>query len=101
MVEDVFQVKHARHLVVRTSRPAGIYQIVWIAEARILRSRETTGKPRWSAVAAMIRSGMSGTSALGTRRRAWAISASRGARTRRYFGSASVAINRSNVAGGM
>ena len=47
------------------SRTASVYQIVWIPTACRRRSRVTRGKRRWRAVAAMMRSGMSGTMSRG------------------------------------
>jgi len=50
---------------IELERATSCYQIVWIPAAWRLRSRVTSGRPRCRAVAAMMQSGMSGTTSRG------------------------------------
>ena len=76
------------------------YQIVWIPAAWRRRSRVTSGRPRWRAVAAMIRSGMSGTTSRGMFGRASATPASTGAMNSPEFGSVRAERSRSSALSG-
>ncbi len=54
------------------------HQIVFLLDSLILQSRLITGTPRYKAVAAIMRSGKSGTCVRSTKRKAWAICQSNG-----------------------